>query len=88
MVRGCCASPCRTVATSSKLNPDPVVGLTQLAEVCRTLSIPVVAIGGIAPAQAGLLAQAGASAAAIISAVNTAPDPAAAGRQVSAAWTR
>jgi thiamine-phosphate pyrophosphorylase len=75
-------------ATSSKLNPDPVVGLTQLAEVCRAVSVPVVAIGGIAPAQAGLLAEAGASAAAIISAVNNAPDPTAAGRQVSAAWIR
>jgi len=75
-------------ATSSKLNPDPVVGLGQLAEVCRTVSVPVVAIGGINPAGAGLLAQAGASAAAVISAVNNAPDPTAAGRQVSAAFAR
>jgi thiamine-phosphate pyrophosphorylase len=73
-------------ATSSKLNPDPVVGLSQLSDICRTVSVPVVAIGGIAPAQAGLLAQAGASAAAIISAVNNAPDPTAAGRQVAAAF--
>jgi thiamine-phosphate pyrophosphorylase len=73
-------------ATSSKLNPDPVVGLDLLAEVCRTVSVPVVAIGGVAPEQAGLLAQAGASAAAVISAVNNATDPTAAGRQVSAAW--
>jgi thiamine-phosphate pyrophosphorylase len=73
-------------ATSSKLNPDPVVGLGQLAEICRTVSVPVVAIGGVTPAEAGLLAQAGASAAAVISAVNNAPDPAAAGRQVAAAW--
>jgi thiamine-phosphate pyrophosphorylase len=74
--------------TGSKLNPDPVVGLSKLAEVCRAVAIPVVAIGGVTPAQAGLLAQAGASAAAIISAVNNAPDPTAAGREVSAAWTR
>ena len=73
-------------ATSSKLNPDPVVGLVLLAEVCRTVSVPVVAIGGVAPEQAGLLAEAGASAAAVISAVNNATDPTAAGRQVSAAW--
>jgi len=75
-------------ATSSKLNPDPVVGLGQLAEVCRTVSVPVVAIGGVRPDHAGLLAQAGASGAAVISAVNNAPDPTAAGRQVAAAWTR
>jgi thiamine-phosphate pyrophosphorylase len=75
-------------ATSSKLNPDPVVGLEQLAEVCRTVPVPVVAIGGVRPEQAGLLAEAGASAAAVISAVNDAPDPTAAGRQVSAAFAR
>ena len=73
-------------ATSSKLNPDPVVGLSLLAEVCRTVSVPVVAIGGVTPAEAGLLAQAGASAAAVISAVNNAPDPTASGRQVAAAF--
>jgi thiamine-phosphate pyrophosphorylase len=75
-------------ATASKLNPDPVVGLGQLAEVCRTASVPVVAIGGLTPDHAGLLVLAGASAAAVISAVNGAPDPTAAGRQVAAAWTR
>ncbi len=75
-------------ATGSKLNPDPVVGLGQLAEVCRRVSLPVVAIGGVTPAEAGLLAEAGASAAAVISAVNNAPDPTAAGRQVAAAFAR
>jgi thiamine-phosphate pyrophosphorylase len=75
-------------ATSSKLNPDPVVGLGQLAEVCRTASIPVVAIGGVRPEDAGLVAQAGASAAAVISAVNNAPDPTAAGRQVATAFAK
>ena len=73
--------------TRSKLNPDPVVGLSQLAEICRIISVPVVAIGGVTPENAGLLVQAGASAAAIISAVNNASDPTAAGRQVAAAFT-
>jgi thiamine-phosphate pyrophosphorylase len=73
-------------ATSSKLNPDPVVGLSQLADICRAVSIPVVAIGGIAPDQASLVVQAGASAVAIISAVNNALDPTAAGRQVAAVF--
>ena len=74
--------------TASKRNPDPVVGLAQLAEICRAVSVPVVAIGGVTPAEAGLLAQAGASAAAVISAVNNAPNPTAAGRRVAAAWSR
>jgi thiamine monophosphate synthase len=62
------------------------VGLALLAEVCRLASVPVVAIGGIRPEQAELLAGAGASGAAIISAVNDAPDPTAAGRRVAAAF--
>lgn len=33
--------------TRTKKNPDPVVGLEQLAEVCEAVSVPVVAIGGI-----------------------------------------
>jgi len=31
--------------TASKVNPDPVVGLQALAEVCRAVSVPVVGIG-------------------------------------------
>ena len=34
-------------ATGSKLNPDPTVGVAALAEVCRAVDVPVVAIGGI-----------------------------------------
>jgi thiamine-phosphate pyrophosphorylase len=74
-------------ATSSKLNPDPVVGLEALAAVCRAVSVPVVAIGGVALASVPAVAAAGAAAVALISAVATAPDPAAAGRQVTAAFT-
>src|SRR5262249_36653961 len=33
--------------TSSKENPDPVLGLEKLADVCRSVRKPVVAIGGI-----------------------------------------
>jgi thiamine-phosphate pyrophosphorylase len=72
--------------TASKLNPDPVVGLETLAAVCREVSIPVVAIGGIKLDQVADVAATGASAAAVISAVKAAPDPAAAARQVAAAF--
>ncbi len=75
-------------ATASKLNPDPVVGLEALADVCRAVSVPVVAIGGIALASVPAVAAAGASAVALISAVSAAPDPAAAGRQVAASFQR
>jgi thiamine-phosphate pyrophosphorylase len=73
-------------ATSSKLNPDPVVGLEALAAVCRAVRVPVVAIGGVALASVPAVAAAGAAAVALISAVATAPEPAAAGRQVTAAF--
>jgi thiamine-phosphate pyrophosphorylase len=73
-------------ATRSKANPDPVVGLAQLAEVCRSVAVPVVAIGGIALEAAPAVARAGASAAAVISAIATASDPTAAGLQVRAAF--
>jgi thiamine-phosphate pyrophosphorylase len=73
--------------TRTKLNPDPVVGLDQLARVCR-LPLPVVAIGGIGLDTVGEVVHAGAAAAAVISAVNGAPDVVAAARQVSNAFAR
>lgn len=60
--------------TGTKDNPDPVVGLERLATVCRSSPIPVVAIGGITLERAAEVAAAGAHAAALIAAVNYAPD--------------
>jgi thiamine monophosphate synthase len=62
------------------------VGLAELAEVCRSVSVPVVAIGGIALGAVGSVASAGASAAALIAAISTASDPTAAGLQIRAAF--
>lgn len=73
-------------ATTSKLDPDPVVGLDALADVCRTVSVPVVAIGGVSLSSVPAVAAAGAAAVALISAIAQAPDPQAAGRQVAAAF--
>jgi thiamine-phosphate pyrophosphorylase len=73
-------------ATTSKLNPDPVVGLAALAAVCAAVSIPVVAIGGIGLQAVPSVARAGAHAAAVIGAVDGAPDPEAAARLVAAAF--
>jgi thiamine-phosphate pyrophosphorylase len=72
--------------TRSKANPDPTVGIETLAAVCRAVSVPVVAIGGITLDAVPAVARAGASAAAIIAAIDGAPDPTAAGRAVAAAF--
>ena len=53
--------------TSSKRNPDPVVGLDELERICRTISHPVVAIGGIDPERAVAALDRGASEVAVIS---------------------
>jgi thiamine-phosphate pyrophosphorylase len=71
--------------TTSKANPDPVVGLEQLAQICQ-LPIPVVAIGGITVERASQVARAGAAAAAIIQAVNRAADVVEQARAVSRAF--
>jgi thiamine-phosphate pyrophosphorylase len=71
--------------TTTKENPDPIVGMERLAEVCR-LPVPVVAIGGISLERLSEVVRAGATAAAIISAVNRAADVVAAARSVTAAF--
>lgn len=75
--------PCFPTAT--KQNPDPVVGLERLAAACA-LPIPVVAIGGITLDHVPAVVRAGATAAALISAVNHAPDVTAAARAVASAF--
>ena len=55
--------------TKTKENPDPVVGLRALREVCGQVSRPVVAIGGITPKNADATLGAGARYIAVISAL-------------------
>lgn len=62
-------------ATTSKANPDPVVGLEGLRAACTRASVPVVAIGGVTLEQVPALRQAGARVCAVISQVTGAPDP-------------
>ncbi|HEX4420857.1 MAG TPA: thiamine phosphate synthase [Kofleriaceae bacterium] len=65
--------------TTTKQNPDPVQGLTGLtAAVAEARGCPIVAIGGVTADQAAALYATGAAAICAISAVNHAPDPAAA----------
>jgi thiamine-phosphate pyrophosphorylase len=53
--------------TSTKENPDPVVGLEQLSEIKRLVSKPLVAIGGIKLERAESVIEAGADSLAVIS---------------------
>lgn len=52
--------------TSSKVNPDPVVGLNLLKEVRPLTSLPIVAIGGIHRGNAADVIHAGADSVAVI----------------------
>jgi thiamine-phosphate pyrophosphorylase len=64
--------------TTSKHDPDPVVGVHGLRAVCGAVTIPVVAIGGITQRNAGEVATAGAALGAAISALCSAESPRAA----------
>jgi thiamine-phosphate pyrophosphorylase len=67
--------------TSSKANPDPVVGLDFIRNVRRLTDKPVIAIGGISLERAASVIEAGADTAAVISGILSAPDPAQRARQ-------
>lgn len=71
-------------ATASKRDPDPVVGVHGLREVCTAVSIPVVAIGGISLANAAEVAGTGVPLAAAIAALCGADDPCEAARRLHA----
>lgn len=72
--------------TATKENPDPTVGLAQLAEVARAVSVPVVGIGGITKSRVPDVAAAGAQLFAVISAIGSASDPQEAARALVDAW--
>ena len=61
-------------ATPSKAGFGPPQGLARLAEVCRSVSIPVLAIGGITLENASLCINAGASGLAAIRLFQDSPD--------------
>jgi len=64
-------------ATSSKENPDPVVGVEFIRQARQLTSKPLVAIGGITLENASEVYEAGADSIAVIRDLITAPDPAA-----------
>ena len=59
-------------ATPSKPDADPAIGLEGLAEICRAVSIPVVAIGGVDASNAADCIRAGAAGVAVIRAARNA----------------
>ena len=59
-------------ATPSKEDAEPPIGLDGLAAICRAMSVPVVAIGGIDASNAGDCIRAGASGVAVIRAAGDA----------------
>ncbi|GIW44444.1 MAG: thiamine-phosphate synthase [Candidatus Binatia bacterium] len=62
-------------STTTKANPDPVVGLQGLREIRAAVAIPIVAIGGITEANAQAVLDAGADAVAMIRAIARAENP-------------
>ena len=73
-------------ATHTKANPDPVVGIAELARLVPLSSVPIVAIGGIDLVNVAAVASTGVAAAAVIGAVERAADPSRAGEIVAAAF--
>jgi thiamine-phosphate pyrophosphorylase len=63
-------------ATVTKHDAAPAMGLSLLSQVVQESPLPIVAIGGITPANAGRVFAAGAHGVAVVSAVSSASDPA------------
>jgi thiamine-phosphate pyrophosphorylase len=61
-------------STSSKANPDPVVGVDFIRKVRSLTDKPIVAIGGITLERAASVIEAGADSVAVISGILSAPD--------------
>ena len=68
-------------STSTKANPDPVVGIELIRRVWPLTDKPIVAIGGITLERAAEVIRAGADSVAVISDILRAPDPGQRARQ-------
>lgn len=74
--------------TTSKANPAPPMGLTLFAEIATACPKPLIAIGGIAPANIGEVMAAGAHGVAVLSAIVASDEPALATRHCREALDR
>jgi len=78
---------CGTVyATRTKGDAGAAIGLPRLAAVVQAVAVPVVAIGGITPANVGEVTETGATGVAVVSAVIAAADPAREVRALLRPW--
>jgi thiamine-phosphate pyrophosphorylase len=68
-------------STTSKANPDPIVGLAFLRRVRGMTDKPIIGIGGISLDRAKSVIEAGADSVAVISGVLSAPNPSESARQ-------
>jgi thiamine-phosphate pyrophosphorylase len=71
-------------ATQTKAGAEPTVGVERLRQVCASVRIPVIAIGGITLETAAQIVEAGAPLAAAIAALCAVPDPESAARALHA----
>mgnify|MGYP001263140308 CR=1 FL=1 len=62
-------------STPTKTDTAPALGLTGVAAIRAAVSLPVVGIGGIGPANAAEVIRAGCDGVAVVSAIVSAPDP-------------
>ena len=76
-----CSSRSAKFATQTKENPDRVQGIDGLRAAVAAAHRPIVGIGGIAIAELPAVLATGVAAACLISAINDAPDVAAAARE-------
>lgn len=74
--------------TTTKKDAVSPVGVDELVTVCAAVDIPVYAIGGVAADNLKQVASAGASGGAVVSAILSASDPAAASRDLLSIWRR
>lgn len=69
-------------ATPTKTDTAPALGLGGLAEIRRTVTLPLVAIGGLSSDNAGAVIRSGADGVAVVSAIVAAEDPERAARHL------
>lgn len=73
-------------ATPTKAIPDPVLGLEEMGVIIHASPVPTVAIGGIDSENLAEVRRHGATAFAVVRAVNQVSDPATAIRRLQAVW--
>jgi thiamine-phosphate pyrophosphorylase len=77
---------CGALRSTSTKPEAPVIGVAGIAALAAVTRLPVVAVGGVAPADLPALRAAGVAGVAVASGILAAPDPEAAARAYRSAW--